>query len=368
MFLQEEETQQEKKAEDNYIRMDFTIESASDRVKKVEEIIANTPSERLSSIYLEKLADYIIFAMDKEEKKQKKILTDNHMITVNKRETSFEGLVGKLENGEDGIYNIMTNDKNIIFAPKMEITEDDAKKIPGLKELMAEIAKVEEECKTARGKRAYLLRKQLIEMRRDQYVLKNVTKKPIWVMNVTKSLSKLDLSEKVSINAEGDVVSTGLINFYNPKHISALLCNYSQIKEDCYDKFNSDIKQLMEDLDALVDATLKEDYPLYYDLVIYKIDGKSNLEIQEKLKDDYGVKHSVEYISSLQRNKIPKMIADKAAEDQLIYHFTNEEYGLWKKCSRCGQIKLGHNRFFSKNNTSKDGWYSICKACRNKKK
>jgi hypothetical protein len=179
MFLQEEETQQEKKAEDNYIRMDFTIESASDRVKKVEEIIANTPSERLSSIYLEKLADYIIFAMDKEEKKQKKILTDNHMITVNKRETSFEGLVGKLENGEDGIYNIMTNDKNIIFAPKMEITEEDAEKIPGLKELMAEIAKVEEECKTARGKRAYLLRKQLIEMRRDQYVLKNVTKKPI---------------------------------------------------------------------------------------------------------------------------------------------------------------------------------------------
>jgi hypothetical protein len=242
MFLQEEETQQEKKAEDNYIRMDFTIESASDRVKKVEEIIANTPSERLSSIYLEKLADYIIFAMDKEEKKQKKILTDNHMITVNKRETSFEGLVGKLENGEDGIYNIMTNDKNIIFAPKMEITEEDAEKIPGLKELMAEIAKVEAECKTARGKRAYLLRKQLIEMRRDQYVLKNVTKKPIWVMNVTKSLSKLDLSEKVSINAEGDVVSTGLINFYNPKHISALLCNYSQIKEDCYDKFNSDIK------------------------------------------------------------------------------------------------------------------------------
>jgi hypothetical protein len=55
----------------------------------------------------------------------------------------------------------------------------------------------------------------------------------------------------------------------------------------------------MEDLDALVDSTLKEDYPLYYDLVIYKIDGKSNLEIQEKLKDDYGVKHSVEYISSL---------------------------------------------------------------------
>jgi hypothetical protein len=37
------------------------------------------------------------------------------MNTVNKRETSFEGLSNQLENGEDGIYNLITNDKNIIF-------------------------------------------------------------------------------------------------------------------------------------------------------------------------------------------------------------------------------------------------------------
>ena len=53
--------------------------------------------------------------MEKEEKKEKKILTDNRMMTVNKRETSFEGLVGQLEYGEDGIYNLVTNDKNVIF-------------------------------------------------------------------------------------------------------------------------------------------------------------------------------------------------------------------------------------------------------------
>jgi hypothetical protein len=103
-------------------------------------------------------------------------------------------------------------------------------------------------------------------------------------MNVTKSLSKLDLSEKVSINAEGDVVSTGLINFYNPKHISALLCNYSRLKEDCYGKFYTDGYYLMEDLDALIEKTLKEKYPLYYSLMIYKIDGKQNIEIQKLLE------------------------------------------------------------------------------------
>ena len=49
--------------------------------------------------------------MEKQEKRQRKILTDNRMTTVNTRETSFEGLVSQLENGEDGIYNLITNDK-----------------------------------------------------------------------------------------------------------------------------------------------------------------------------------------------------------------------------------------------------------------
>jgi hypothetical protein len=51
----------------------------------------------------------------KEEKKEKLYLTDNRRITIEKWETSFEGLAEKFENGEDGIYNLMTNDKNILF-------------------------------------------------------------------------------------------------------------------------------------------------------------------------------------------------------------------------------------------------------------
>lgn len=356
--------------ENGYIKMDFSLETPEERTKKVEEIIAHTPPEKLTPGYLDKLATYIILAAVKQDSKKGKkhyIYTDNTMVTVNKRETSFEGLASKFENGEDGIYNLIANDKNIIFAPKVSITEDDLETIPGLRELHEAIKKVEEECKSARGKRAFLLHKQLKEMRKDQYVYKNAYKKPIRFLNITKSISKLDLDEKVGLDENDEVYSTGLINLYNPKHISTLLCNYSKIKEECWDKFNSDTKWLMEDLDHAVDAALKDKYPLYYDIVIYKIDGKSNLEIQSLLNETYGIKHSVEYISSLWRNKIPKLIADKASEDWLMWHFTQEEKGHWKKCTRCGQIKLAHNRFFSKNKTSKDHFYSICKTCRNKK-
>ena len=83
----------------------------------------------------------------------------------------------------------------------------------------------------------------------------------------------------------------------------------------------------MEDLDNLVDATLKDEYPSYYKLLIYKIDGKSNAKIQELLNDEFGITYTVEYLSSLWRNKIPKMIAEKAKEEYLMWHYTYEEYG-----------------------------------------
>ena len=355
-------------AEFEYIKMDYKLKTAEERVEKVKEIIANTPSERLTQKYLDKLSDYIVIPIERQERKENHIITDNHNITVTKREMSFEGLVGSLENAEDGIYNMIANDKNIIFQPKVSITPQDLEEMPELKKLHEAILKVEEQLKTARGKTAYKLRKQLIEMRKDQYVIKGSYKKPIYSMNLIKSASKIDLSEKVKEDKDnGTVSSNGLINFFNEKHISALLCNYSKLKEDSWDKFNNDMKWMMMDLDVLVDNALKEKYPLYYDIVIYKIDGKQNAEIQQLLYEKHGIKHSVEYISCLWRNKIPKLIAEQAQKDWLIWHYTFEDYGKWKRCSRCGQIKLAHNYFFSKNKTSRDGYYSICKECRNKK-
>ena len=364
--VQEEIAEEEQDPE--YIKMDFTLETPEERNALVKKIIEQTPPEKLTHKYLEKLADYIIFAMDKQERKEKKILTDNRMVTVNKRETSFEGLAGKLENGEDGIYNMIANDKNIIFSPKVSITEKDIAEIPGLKELRDAIEEVELKAKSARGKKAFLLKKQAIEMRQDQYVIKNSYRRPIYCMNLIKSIIKLDLSENVCLKEDGTIYSTGTINLYDEKHISMLLCNYSKLKEESWSDFNGDLKWLMFDLDTVVDKALKDKFPLYYDLVIYKIDGKQNQEIQDLLYQKHNIKHSVEYISSLWRNKIPKLIAEQAQEDWLEWHFTQEEKGKYKKCSRCGQIKLAHNRFFSKNKTSKDGFYSICKCCRNKKK
>lgn len=351
-----------------YIGMDFSLETPEERVDKVKEIINNVDKERLTPAFLEKLSNYILFAADKQERRERKIMTDNRMVTINKREFSYEGLVGKLENGEDGIYNMIANDKNIIFRPNAPITQKDIEEIPHMRELVEEIKKLEVQVSQARGKRAYLLRKQLIELRQNQYDLKNCFVKPFRPNNIVKSVIQMDLRERVYLDENGQVKSTATVNFYDIKHVSMLLCNYSRLKEDSWERNNSDIKWMLYDFENLIDRTFEKEHPLLYKIIIYKIDGKQNSDIQELIEEEFGVKHSVEYISSLWRQKIPKMIVEQATKEWLEYHYTFEEKGYWKKCSRCGEIKLGHNLFFSKNTTSRDHFYSICKCCRNKKK
>lgn len=350
-------------------KLDYTVQSPEERNKIVTKIVETLPPQKLTNGYLEVLANYIIYAKTKEERKrQDSVNTDNRLITINKRQTSFQGLVGKFENGEDGVYNLFTEDKNIIFTPKISITEEDLAEIPALRQLRTAIEQVENAAKTARGKRKYLLKKQIIQMRQDQYVIKTSYKQPIFCLNAVKNFSSMSFDDNISISQNGKIKDKSLISFMNPKHVSALLRNYSRLKEDCYGKFYTDGYYMMESLDKLVDKALKEKYPLYYSLLIYKIDGKSNLEIQDLLKKEHGIRHSVEYISSLWRNKIPKLIAEQAEIDFLHWYYLEKEKGKWKKCSRCGEVKLAHNKFFSKNNSSKDGFYSICKQCRNKRK
>ena len=348
--------------------MDYTLKTAAERTEFVNNMLAEMDKKQLKNKkYMEILSDYIVSAMTPEEKKERLILTDNRMITINKRETSYQNLVSKFENGEDGVWNITIDDKNVLLTHKVSITDKDLKEIQPLQDLKESIEAVERMEKAAIGKKKFLLKKQLIEMHQEQYIIKGQYKQTMATPNVVKCITKTDLSENIIIDENGEPQSDGLLTFFNPKHMSALLCNYSSLKEDAWGKFSSDSWYMMEDLDNLIEKTLRDNYPLYYKLLIYKIDGRQNAEIQEKLDDEFGIKYSVEYISSLWRNKIPKLLSEQAKEDYLMWYYTYKEKGQWKRCSRCGEVKLANNKFFSKNSTSKDGFYSICKACRNSK-
>ena len=301
--------------------------------------------------------------MEKQERKEKTLLTENRLATINKRETSYEGLVEQLENGEDGIYNLVSDNKNTIFQPKVSITKKDLEEIPFLRQLREAITFWENKLPLAQGKEKYIIKKTIIDLRKDQYVIKNAYRKPILFNKLTRSRCLLRMDEGFCFDDDGYVIPDG-VSLMNPKIVSTILCNYSGLKEAAWGEFEKDVWYLMYDFDLLADKALK-DYPMYDRLCELKVDGLKNIDIQETLQREYGIKHSLEYISNLWRKKVPSIIASCAEDEFLSYYYLNEAKGKYKRCGRCGQVKLAHPKYFSKNT---NGFYSVCKLCRNGRK
>lgn len=347
------------------MKLDFSLNTLAERKAYLDEYLKHnddhTPRE------LEQMADYLIFV--EEVEKKGKLLTDNRMVTVNKRETSMEGLTEKLEGGESAFHALVREDKNMILTPKTSITEQDLEDIPELRSLRELINQMEEEILTMEGPDKAKMRKAIIEMRKDQYAIRNAFKKPIYARSIIQSTPTYNMDGDTGYfgeNGEWNEVSENFLNLWDPKHVSEILANYSAIKEDSWDKLDSDLKWMLIDLEDAIDKAL-ENEPVLKEILICKIDKMSNEDIQKVLLEKYGKTHSQEYISSLYRNKIPQLIVEQQKEDWVNYIYTEHLRGNYKTCTRCGEVKLALNRYFSINRTSSSKFYSICKVCRNNK-
>ena len=354
------------------MQLDYSLSTPEERIECVNKLLASTPRHKITKGYLSYMSDYILFIADrnqtKHEKKQEKpIITKNREVTVNKRQISYEEIVSNLENGEDGIYALMSDNKNQILDPKDPLSALDYEQIPELQEHLDLINRLKKSFASATGLRKYQLKKAMIETWQQMYIIKasHAAAHGMKTHNngQIKQLSKLNLEEHVTLNEDSIPVSDGVLTLLNANHISYLLCFYSKLKEESYDDLQGDMHWLLLDLEDLVERTLLDKYPLLYDLVIWKIDGLTNEQIQEEVDRKYGEWHSEQYYSSLWRKRIPNLLLEQSQKDWVIWYYTNIEKGYWKKCSKCGNILPGHPLFFNKN-TSKDGWYSQCKECR----
>jgi hypothetical protein len=99
---------------------------------------------------------------------------------------------------------------------------------------------------------------------------------------VRSSHNYIPLDGEIEIGKDNLPISKG-ITLLDPKVCSAILCNYSRLKQDSWGNFESDTWYLVYDFENICDKALSQ-YPLYMKIVEYKIDGMQNIDIQEAIQ------------------------------------------------------------------------------------
>ena len=93
----------------------------------------------------------------------------------------------------------------------------------------------EAKLKVTEGKDAFTIKKALIEMRKDQYLIKAAYRKPIVFNKLTRSRIFLAMPDKTCcFDADGYPIPEG-VSLLDPAVCSAILCNYSRLKQDSFD-------------------------------------------------------------------------------------------------------------------------------------
>ena len=392
--------------------LDFNLKTSQERL----EFLRNTVDfSTLTKKDLETCTDYVLYGKDPE--KDNTSIVDRGEVYIktkyksyNKTEpVSLEALMESPTFDE----SIFRKEKDIYRKPKPKIDREKCKDVPGMKELWEAIDLLEHRFKLAKGliepdggeevpqldsKQLYHLNHQLIELRKQQYLLKDSTFQevstnknygsfytnpvdlqvnypvfPVGLMSDQKdgdfinpfqskrAFKGFDIEEKIE---ELKQQKKPYISFLDKEHIYQLCLNYYQIKDQGEKNPDSPLNNLLWTLDFYIEkANLSEQQKL---IVECKKHNMLNREICKVLMDKMGIYHQENYISTIW-NKACQLIADAA--DLHFDEWCCKDYvPAWKKCSCCGKMMLRDSRNFVKKSKAPDGLTNRCKRCDQKKR
>ena len=257
------------------------------------------------------------------------------------------------------------------------------------------------------------LRHQLVEMRREQYILKDGYSSPrkkttlsifspseildfnstilvlplglksqtptsfreqVWTWPIQPNLTK-DLKGLSSYiwKKNSEVEKKSERNFYfdfrNPEHLYNAFVQYFNLEDAAASSklFNpeSSLPAFFETLKFYAEAAdLNSIQRRIFEL---KLQHKTNAEIQTEINSTFKTSYNENYISTIWKKKILEAIAQVATlqEIELKEVFFEEN---WKKCSLCGRTLLRDPRYFMRKKTSSDGLGARCKKCEKDKR
>lgn len=406
--------------------LDYSIERDIDRLHAIEDILDTLDTNPTNS-ELEQMASYILFGKDEEGRNsvQRGEVTDSDkryksFQRAADKVSSLDEILDNPMSDQQVLKNfderyVYTKKKPTITKPKYDkegnLIDPGDSEIPGMKELWERIAYIEHVVAANEGKipfddtvtilpdsyRLYQLKHQLIDMRRHQYFLKDMFKPALhflaikppqpqtynwdsdsyywmtyeqWEERVTNSLLSIpkNIEDYETREIDGKlevkwVVRHQTFDWTNPKHIRALIDNYSNIYMQLWDKLHSWGRTLIMDFDRY--ATMAELSPAREYILTRKIDKASYEEIADELQEKFGLVYNSNHISTIVHKEIPEKIAKAAIKHSLEIETPIKER---KQCFTCKRWLPKHNLFFGVNSSRKDKLASNCKECERKKR
>lgn len=150
-------------------------------------------------------------------------------------------------------------------------------------------------------------------------------------------------------------------DFEDLEHIYNLLLLLSDLEIDCIEeKVESTLGMLLDTLKYYISITTFT--PAQEEILNLKIKHIKNQDIAKYINEKYNKSYTANYISTIFRQKIIKKIVDTVTyHKDIVLNLPYEEN--FKHCSTCGRILLRDSRNFVKKSRSKDGFTSRCKDC-----
>lgn len=407
----------------NRLNLDFTLITSTERKDYVDQFIINSGIVNFKEQELETMANYILYGKEEDGKSivdKKEITIKTKYSSYNKKEPeSLDALIESPTFNETVAFRQAATDKNRYRSLKQTIVRKDDQDIPEMHDLWTAIDKIAETLDVYNGKKtidevedpvrkeiyrnktltafeAYKIKHMLIDLRRQQFCLRDFykpLKQPLMNKSVYMggeldssipwgdgiyeiaplgSYHREDLkfySYKVALdhNLDANIPDYAydanapyILDFRNPEHIYIIYEHFTDLSIDIE---RDPALTTSEILDTLIFYTnladLNEEQKLILSLKIKKYPNKQIQDILYKMMD---ITHTTNYISTIWKQKICPAIAAAA---QLNYdeYINRHNSRAWKKCNYCGKMKLKDVRNFVRKARSNDGLSNKCKKC-----
>lgn len=350
-------------------RVDYSIEDVEDRKKLIEEILFEYEDDiydHLSkydlktnsdlSYLLNRMANYLVYANRKEwrkKKRQNKSINKNEVL-VNDIEKYLE--IKNKEVETKGGYNVV---------PATKIKKQDLKKYKEIGKIYNAIHLYRQIRSSSKNRDSIRkINRAIAHLKTDAKYIKEFLSGTFKFKNILRNKPEYNFDVDTGyFNDVGDyiLVSENQLDYGDKKHIYYLIKFYSALKQESYNDNNADMKHILFLLEYLIDNTGLSDRDI--DIITWIIDGDNYETIGEKLKEKYNLNWYGDTISRT-FDSICSKIADFYRKDYEDWFYTFVAKGKYKTCSKCGEVKLANERYFSPRSDDKgDGFYSYCRKC-----